>query len=223
MTLPTIAGVQSRIHTTPDRPPFMLIREIAEVFGIEVRNLARQFQRTKDRFPADFYFVLTAEEYREQLAKSGQTVERSRTDLDQYAFTEQGALFLLRFVASEQADAASILLIRVFVTQRGAQAEQLRTVALKCKAAYIGSSKMKRTILLAAEEGWTFGKLWGEHDWSAPALGRTIEEMRLLGYIPRHALFVPRYVFALDRRRAEMANLDVHSEDDRKARLGLEG
>ena len=81
MTLPTIAGVQSRIRNLPDRPPFMIIREMAEVFGLEQRNLARQFQRTKERFPEGYFFVLTPEEYREQLTKNWQTAERSRTDL----------------------------------------------------------------------------------------------------------------------------------------------
>lgn len=223
MTLPTVAGVQSRIHTIPDRPPFMLIREMAEVFGIDARNLSRQFQRTKDRFPKGYYFVLTPEEYREKLTKNWQTSQGSRADLEQYAFTEKGALFLLRFITGDAADSASEAIIEAFVTQRDEQAERLRSAALKLKTAYIGRSKMKLAILLAAEAGWTFGKLWGEHEWSAPALGRAIEEMRTLGYIPPHALFVPAYVFSFDRRRVEKANLDMHAEDQRQARLALEG
>lgn len=223
MTLPTVAGVQSRIHTIPERPPFMLIREMAEALGLVPDSLSKAFRRNREKFPRGYFFVLTKEEYLAQFGQNVRTAERARTDLEQTAFTEKGALFLLRFVTGEAADAGTRMIIEAFVTQRDEQAERLRSAALKLKTAYIGRSKMKLAILLAAEAGWTFGKLWGEHEWSAPALGRAIEEMRTLGYIPAHALFVPPYVFAFDRRKAEVANLDVHAEDNRQARLALEG
>jgi hypothetical protein len=47
--------------------------------------------------------------------------------------------------------------------------------------------------------------------------------MRALGFIPAHALFVPRYVFTTSRRKAEMVLMEIHAEDDRQMRLGLEG
>jgi len=220
MTLPTIAGVQSRIHTLPDRPQFMIIREMAEVFGIEQRNLARQFQRSRHKFPEGYFFVLSPEEYREKLTKKWQTSQGSRADLEQFAFSEKGALFLLRFVNSEQADAASILLIEAFVGLREAKITALQSLALKDEAAYLGRSPMRAAIKLAAEKGWTFGQLWGAHDWSQPKLGRAVEEMRARGYIAADALFVPAYV--LMGRNYERVLLDMHAEDARQMRLGLE-
>lgn len=219
MTLPTIAGVQSRIHTLPDRPPFMIIREIAEVFGLEQRNLARQFQRTKDKFPAGYYFELTPEEYREKLTTNWQTSQGSRADVTQYAFTEKGALYLLRFITGDQADAAFGMLIDAFADQRDGTMDRLRVAAFKDEVAYIGRSKLRLAIKLAAEAGWSFGKLWDEHDWSAPKLGREVEDMRIRGYIPQDALFVPHYVY--QRRKSERALMEKHAEDERQGKLKL--
>jgi AraC-like DNA-binding protein len=201
----------------------MIIREIAEVFGLEQRNLARQFQRTKDKFPAGYFFVLKPEEYREQLTKKWQTAERSRTDLEQFAFTEKGALYLLRFITGDEADAAFAMLIEAFADRRNMQDIAFHRAAFKLESAYIGRSPMKMAIKRAAEDGWTFDQLWGWHDWPKLKLAETIEEMRSLRYIPQDALLVPSYVFTEARRTREMANLRVHVNDAHQMRLGLEG
>jgi len=219
MSLPTIAGVQSRIHMLPDRPPFMIIREMAEVFDMEARLITRQFQKNRHEFPEGYYFVLTPEEYRAQSALLVQTAERSRTDLEQFGFTEKGALLLLRFMSGEQAIRATIALIDAFTDLRDGTMDRLRVAAFKDQVSYIGRSKMRLAIKLAAAEGWSFGKLWDEHDWSAPKLGREVEDMRIRGYIPQHALFVPHYVY--QRRKSERELMEIHAEDERQMKLGL--
>jgi hypothetical protein len=40
----------------------MLDRDLAELYGVETRNLKRQVNRNEDRFPKDFVFELTSEE-----------------------------------------------------------------------------------------------------------------------------------------------------------------
>lgn len=222
MTLPSIAGVQSRIQTLPGHPPFMIIREMAEALGFDPASLRRTFHRNKDKFPAGYFFVLTPEEYVVQSRHSVTTAERSRTDQEQFAFTEKGALFLLRFVTGPQADVATIALIDAFADQRDTMAKTLRRAAFKLESAYIGRSPMKMAIQRAAADGWTFDQLWGWHDWPKLKLAETIEEMRTLGYIPQDALLVPSYVFSEARRTREMANLKVHVDDARQMRLGLE-
>ena len=97
--------------------------------------------------------------------------------------------------------------------------DRLRIAAFKDEVAYIGRSKVRLAIKLAAQEGWTFAKLWEEHDWSAPRLGREVEEMRIRGYIPQDALFVPRYVYA--RRKSEAALMEAHVDDERQGKLNL--
>lgn len=219
MTLPTIAGVQSRIRTIADRPPFMIIREMADALGLPADTLSKAFRRNREMFPEGYFFLLTEEEYR---AKSGQIVrtsQGSRADLEQFAFTEKGALFLLRFVTGEQAVRALIALIDAFADSRDGTLDRLRNAAFKDEVAYIGRSKLRLAIKLAAAEGWSFGKLWEEHDWSAPRLGREVEEMRIRGYIAQDALFVPHYVY--QRRKAEAALMERHAEDERQGKLKL--
>jgi ORF6N domain len=38
-------------------------RDLAELYGVEVKQLKRQVKRNQDRFPADFMFELSIEEY----------------------------------------------------------------------------------------------------------------------------------------------------------------
>ncbi len=117
------------------------------------------------------------------------------------------------------ADAVSVVIIRAFLGLRDGTMDRLRVAAFKDEVAYIGRSKLRLAIKLAAEAGWTFGKLWDEHDWSAPRLGREVEEMRIRGYIPQQALFVPHYVY--QRRKSERTLMEEHAEDERQMKLGL--
>jgi len=233
MSLPTIAGVQSRIRTIADHPAFMIIREMADTLGLDVASLSRAFRRNKEKFPAGYFFALTPDEYMKQLGQSVttaggqsghnvQTAERARTDLQQFAFTEKGALFLLRFVTGDQAESAFAMLIDAFADRREAELERYRFAIFKDRQTYIGKNSMRQAIADAAAERWTFGQLTACYpNWSKPRLGAEIEEMRVRGYIPQHALFVPPYV--LEKRRNERVLLDIHANDDRQMRMELEG
>ncbi|MCA3456580.1 MAG: ORF6N domain-containing protein [Rhodobacter sp.] len=217
MSLPTIAGVQSRITNLPSRPPFMLAEAVAEVFGTTASNLMRQVRRNMDLFPDDFLIKLTEEEYREKSCQIGTTSQGKRGDLTHYGFTEAGALMVPQVLRTVEARAASLIVVRAFLSLRDGTMNRLRIAAFKDEVAYIGRSKMRLAIKLAAAEGWSFGKLWDEHDWSAPRLGREVEEMRIRGYIPQNALFVPHYVY--QRRKAEAALMEIHAEDARQMDL----
>lgn len=221
MSLPTLAGVQSRIHNIPGHPQFMIIREMADALGLKADSLSKAFRRNREKFPAGYFFVLTPEQYLKQSGQIVRTAERSRTDLEQYAFTERGALFLLRFVTGEQADAGAIMLIDAFAGLRDTQLAAMRSIAFKDEVAYMtGRDRaMKAAIKLAVEKGYSFALLWASNNWSQLKLGAMVEEMRLLGYIPRHALFVPRYVFF--KRDYEKELLEIHAEDARQELLAL--
>jgi len=214
MSLPTIAGVQSRIFTLPGRPPFMIADDLADFYQVTRKRLMEQVRRNQGRFPEGFIFELTEAEYRDQLPHFAPTAERKRTDLTHFGFTEKGALQLSSVLTGPVADAVSVTIINAFIALRDGREAQMKDALFQDATAYIQRSKMRVAIKLAAEQGWTFGQLWGAHDWSAPKLGREIEAMRVRGYIPAQALFVPPYVFA--RRRSEVANLDVHSADARQ-------
>lgn len=219
--LPIVAG-ETRIHSLPERPAFMLIREIAEVTGIKTNTLEKTFRRNRDVFPDGYVFVLSEAELEGKWGHRVPTSQGSRTDIAQHAITERGALLLLSFLQnSQESTAARVALIETIFGQRDAQIATLRSALMRDEAAYIGRSKMKAAIKLAADQGLSFSHLWGANTWSAPLLGRTIEDMRLRGFIAPDALFVPAYVY--DRRRAEMARMEVHAEDARQLHLALEG
>ena len=209
MTLPTIAGVQSRIHTLPGRPPFMTVYDLAEFYQVTPHRIMEQVRRNIGRFPEGFIFDLSDEEKTSLVTQNARPNKVNRGVL--VGFTEFGALQLSSVLTGPIADAVSVTIIRAFLGLRDGTMDRLRVAAFKDEVSYIGRSRMRLAIKLAAEAGWTFGKLWDEHDWSAPKLGREVEDMRIRGYIQQQALFVPHYVY--QRRKSERALMERHAED----------
>lgn len=221
MSLPSVAGVQSRIHTLPGRPPFMTVYDLADFYQVTPHTIMKAVRRNMDRFPDGFIFDLTDEEVDDLVAQNGRPNKVNRGVL--VGFTKKGSLQLSSVLTGPVADAVSVIIINAFDAMDTAQAVTLRRAAFKLESAYIGRSAMKMAIKRAAADGRSFDQLWGWHDWPKLKLAETIEEMRALGYIPQTALFVPPYVFAEARRVREMANLKAHVDDNRQMHLGLEG
>ncbi len=220
MSLPTIAGVQSRILTLPGRPPFMTSHDMAAFYEHKPDHVVRQTRRNIGRFPEGYIFEPTKAELETLVSQFGGPNRVNRGTLLCYA--KKGCLQLSSVLGGPNADRMAVLIIDTFEMIDSEQQATLRRAAFKLEAAYIGRSAMKQAIKQAAAQGIGFWELWGWHDWSAFKLGQTIEEMRAFGYIPQHALFVPEFVFTTARRRGEMALMALHAEDDRQARLGSE-
>lgn len=217
MTLPTIAGVQSRIFTLPGRPPFMIADYLAEFYQVTRKRLMEQVRRNQGRFPEGFIFEMTEAEYREQLPHFAATAERKRTDLTHYGFTEMGALQLSSVLTGPVADAVSVIIVRAFVTLRDGQIVTMRREWAIDKQEYIGRSKMRQRIMAAADAGDSYSDLHGRWTYAHRALASEIEAMRVRGYITALALTVPLYI--LRDLRAKKAFLDVHAEDTRQMKL----
>jgi len=96
----------------------MLSTSLAELYGVEHRTLNQAVSRNIERFPPDFMFQLTPEEF--EILKS-QTVISSwggpRRALP-YAFTEQGVAMLSSVLRSPRAVAVNIEIMRAFVQLR---------------------------------------------------------------------------------------------------------
>jgi phage regulator Rha-like protein len=98
----------------------MLDFDLAELYGVETRRLNEQVRRNIERFPDDFMFQTTTEEYeslRSQIAtlKTGRGQHRKYLP---YVFTEHGALMLGNVLKSERAVEVSIMVVRTFVHLR---------------------------------------------------------------------------------------------------------
>jgi hypothetical protein len=97
----------------------MLDRDLAGLYGVETRVLVQAVKRNLTRFPEDFMFQLTEEEYetlRSQFVIS-KTGSGGRRYLP-YAFTEQGVAMLSSVLHSDRAVQVNIEIMRAFVRLR---------------------------------------------------------------------------------------------------------
>ncbi len=96
----------------------MIDRDLAELYGVLTKNLNLSVKRNSDRFPMDFMFQLTKEEY-DSLRLQIETLKRgAHSKFLPYAFTEQGVAMLSSVLNSKQAIAVNIQIIRVFTKMR---------------------------------------------------------------------------------------------------------
>lgn len=98
----------------------MLDRDLAALYGVETKYLKRQVKRNLDRFPEDFMFELTKEEFDEWRSQNGTSNAGDRMGLRYapYAFTEQGVAQLSSVLNSPRAVAVNIQIIRLFTRMR---------------------------------------------------------------------------------------------------------
>jgi hypothetical protein len=97
----------------------MLDAELAELYGVPTKRLNEQVKRNSDRFPEDFMFQLSAEEFghlKSQFATSSAT-HGGRRSLP-YVFTEHGAIMAATVLNSQQAVEMSVFVVRALVQLR---------------------------------------------------------------------------------------------------------
>jgi hypothetical protein len=95
----------------------LLDADLAALYGVETKVLLQAVRRNQERFPDDFMFQLTDEEFddlRSQSVTSSWGGRRYRP----YAFTEQGVAMLSSVLRSPQAIAVNIEIMRAFVRLR---------------------------------------------------------------------------------------------------------
>jgi hypothetical protein len=99
----------------------MLDADLAQLYGVQTKVLVQAVKRNQSRFPADFMFQLTGEEF--AVLKSHSVTSNAEHHADgrggrrtpPYAFTEQGVAMLL---SSARAIAVNIEIMRTFVRVR---------------------------------------------------------------------------------------------------------
>ena len=97
----------------------MLDAELAALYGVETKVLVQAIKRNIERFPADFMFQLSTEEFanlRSQFVTSSSGYGGRR--YAPYAFTEQGVAMLSSVLNSQRAIAINIEIMRAFVQVR---------------------------------------------------------------------------------------------------------
>ncbi len=96
----------------------MLDSDLAELYGVETKRLNEQVQRNLGRFPEDFMFQLTPEEWNSLRSQFATLKRGEHRKYLPYAFTEHGALMLANVLNSERAAQTSVQVVRAFVRLR---------------------------------------------------------------------------------------------------------
>ena len=118
------AAIKSRILTIRG-VQVMLDSDLAKIYQVETRVFNQSVKRNESRFPSNFRFRLSMEEYRSLISQivtskdiRGET--RGGRQKAPYVFTEQGVAMLSGILNSEVAVQVSIRLMNVFVAMRKA-------------------------------------------------------------------------------------------------------
>ncbi len=103
----------------------MLDKDLAELYGYEVKRLNEQVKRNISRFSEDFMFQLNKEEIPEKFSKSqiatlNEKSNRQGSNIKKmpFAFTEQGIYMLATVLRGELAEQQSIFIMRTFREMR---------------------------------------------------------------------------------------------------------
>jgi ORF6N domain len=110
----------------------MLDRDLAKIYGVPTFRFNEAIKRNRDRFPPDFMFQLTREEFgslKSQVARSkpGNSSQFAMSSgkhrgaaYRPYVFSEHGALQAANVLRSQRAVQMSVFVIRAFVKMREA-------------------------------------------------------------------------------------------------------
>src|SRR5258705_13615105 len=127
-----IKNIQNRIYEIRDER-VMLDRDLAVLYEIDIRILNQAVKRNIQRFPKDFMFQLTKEEFEDlrfqiEASENGSSLRSQIVILKKgrgqhskylpYVFTEQGVAMLSGILNSEKAIAMNIAIMRAFVEIR---------------------------------------------------------------------------------------------------------
>ena len=111
----------------PTEPTILTVRgtrvvldnELARVYGVTTARLNQQIRRNRLRFPEDFAFKLTEEEYAGlMLQNATSNVSRGGRRKLPFVFTEHGAIMAANVLRSPRALEMSVFVVRTFVRLR---------------------------------------------------------------------------------------------------------
>jgi len=110
--------IENRIHTIRGMR-VILDRDLAEIYGVETKQLKRAVSRNKHRFPDDFAFVLAPEEVTNLRCQNGTSSSGwGGSRYPPYVFTEHGAIMAANVLHSRKAEEMSVFVVRAFVKMR---------------------------------------------------------------------------------------------------------
>ena len=113
--------ITNRIHIIRDQK-VMLDRDLAELYGVEVKALNQSVKRNIDRFPKDFCFQLTTNEVEERWSQFVTIFDKKTAGYmlrnPPFVFTEAGSFALSFTIRSSKAIEMGQFIIRAFTHLR---------------------------------------------------------------------------------------------------------
>jgi len=114
--MPSAEQVLEKIRVVRGRR-VILDLHLAQLYGVPTRRLNEQVRRNRARFPAEFAFLLTNQEFvdlKSQIATSSWGGKRKRPTV----FTEHGAIMAASVLNSRKAIEMSVFVVRAFIRMR---------------------------------------------------------------------------------------------------------
>ena len=121
----------------------MLDSDLAKLYQVETKRINEAVKNNPDKFPEDFYFELTEEEF-ETLRSKFSTTNFSKTRTMPKVFTEQGVYMLATVLKSKVATEVTINIMRIFT--------KLREFALSYKDIILELKNLKDDIKLSQKQ-----------------------------------------------------------------------
>lgn len=112
-----LTSVENKILTIRD-VQVILDRDLADLYNVETKRLNEQVRRNFLRFPKNFRFQLTQNEFQELVANCDRFSSLKHSTVCPFAFTEQGVAMLASVLRSETAIRVSIRIMDAFVSMR---------------------------------------------------------------------------------------------------------
>ena len=113
----TVENLRDKIYEIRGQK-VMMDFDLAEIYGYTTKAFNQQVKNNIDRFPSDFRFQLTKEEFEIILRSKNLTSSWGGSRYLPYVFTEQGVYMLLSILKGELAISQSINLIRLFKSMK---------------------------------------------------------------------------------------------------------
>ena len=120
----------------------MLDSDLAALYGVELKAMNQAVKRNIGRFPSDFMFQLTEEEWK-NLRSQIVTFSKDSRKYKPYAFTEHGILMLSSVLNSKRAVNVNIQVMRIFV--------QMRHYAISQNATNEQITELRKLLMLHIE------------------------------------------------------------------------
>lgn len=220
--------IRSHIYTIRG-VEIMLDTDLATMYGVETKQLKRQVKRNIERFPDDFMFELTQDEYKSLRCQNG-TIENGRGQYTKYlpfVFTEQGVSQLSGILRSQYAIEVNIRIMRAFVAMRrflSANAGMFQRIERLEQHQMLTDQKVEQVLkrmdelapTITPEQIFATGCVWDAWNYVSQLIRSAEQRIVLIDN------FVDERVLTLLTKRADGVSATIHSRYTQQFMLDIE-